>query len=139
MFQEKLSATIGPSYVASFFVGGVIGLTKALPERNKRTFKLKVNAYVNQVGKTSTTFGNNVGGAILMYITMGKFLNFLFQEEFEDFMTVPMQNAVFGGVTGAVYKCTRGRRAMVLGSVVGAGVGSLYAFAWQKGIFRFNN
>ena len=27
MFQEKLSATIGPFYVASFFLGGLIGLT----------------------------------------------------------------------------------------------------------------
>ena len=78
MFQEKLSATIGPSYVASFFLGGMIGLTKVPPARHLRTTRLRLNAYVNNVGKTSARFGNNVGGAILMYITMGKFLNFLF-------------------------------------------------------------
>mgnify|MGYP001949235570 CR=1 FL=1 len=138
MFSERLSATIGPSYVASFFLGGILGLTKRPPARNTRTLRLRLNSVINNVGKTSTSFGNNVGGAILMYITMGKFLNFLFQEEFEDFMTVPMQNAIFGGVTGAVYKCTRGRRAMVLGSIVGASVGSMYAYAWQRGVFRFN-
>jgi hypothetical protein len=27
MFSEKLSSTIGPSYVASFFLGGLIGMT----------------------------------------------------------------------------------------------------------------
>ena len=78
MFQEKLSATIGPSYVASFFLGGLIGLTQVPPSRNRRTFKLLCNSYLNNVGKTSARFGNNVGGAILMYITMGKFLNFVF-------------------------------------------------------------
>ena len=28
MFKEKISATIGPSYVASFFIGGLLGLEK---------------------------------------------------------------------------------------------------------------
>jgi len=27
MFTEKLSATIGPSYVGAFFVGGLLGLS----------------------------------------------------------------------------------------------------------------
>ena len=27
MFQEKLAATIGPSYVSAFFVGGLLGMT----------------------------------------------------------------------------------------------------------------
>ena len=84
MFTEKLSATIGPSYVASFFLGGFIGMTKAPPLRNRRSKKLMINSYINNVGKTSARFGNNVGGAIFMYIMMGKFMNFLFLEEFEE-------------------------------------------------------
>ena len=78
MFTEKLSATIGPSYVGAFFVGGFMGLMVKPPLRNRRTKRLLINSYLNNVGKTSLRFGNNVGGAILMYITMGKFLNFLF-------------------------------------------------------------
>lgn len=85
MFTERLSATIGPSYVFTFFLGGVYGCFQIPPPRNRRTTRLMVNSYLNNIGKTSARFGNNVGGAILMYITMGKFLNFLFLEEFEDF------------------------------------------------------
>ena len=96
-----------------------------------------VNSYLNNVGKTSARFGNNVGGAILMYITMGKFLNFLFLEEFEDFTNAQAQSAIFGACSGALYKCTRGPRAMVLASVMGAGIGSAYHAAWDKGYFRF--
>ena len=138
MFSETLSATVGPSYVASFFLGGLYGVVKTPPLRkHRRTTKLLINSYVNSVGKTSSKFGNNVGGAILMYIMVGKTMNFLFLEEFEG-VSVPMQNAVFGGLTGALYKCTRGRRAMLLGSVLGATVGSAYASAWGRGYFRFN-
>ena len=72
-----------------------------------------------------------------MYIMMGKFMNFLFLEEFE-MISVPAQSAIFGGFTGALYKSTRGPRAMMLGSVLGAGVGSVYAYVWSKGYLRFN-
>ena len=137
MFTEKLAATIGPSYVASFFLGGLIGLSKVPPPNRRRTNKLMINSYMNNVGKTSARFGNNVGGAIFMYIMVGKFMNFIFLEELED-VSVPTQNAVFGGITGAMYKCTRGKRAMALSSVLGASVGSLYAYLWGKGYFRFN-
>ena len=73
-----------------------------------------------------------------MYITMGKFLNFLFQEEFEDFTNTQTQSAIAGAASGALYKCTRGPRAMGLGAVMGAGIGSLYVALWEKGYFRFN-
>ena len=136
MFTERLSGLIGPSYVFSFFVGGVIGLMKVPPPQNRRTTRLLINSYVNNVGKTSARFGNNVGGAILMYLLMGKFLNFLFKEEFDDFTNIPTQNAIFGAMTGAAYKCTRGKRAMVLSSVLGATIGSAYAYAWEKGYLR---
>uniref|UniRef100_A0A7S3MZV8 Mitochondrial import inner membrane translocase subunit TIM23 n=1 Tax=Strombidium inclinatum TaxID=197538 RepID=A0A7S3MZV8_9SPIT len=137
MFTEKLAATIGPSYVASFFLGGLIGLTKVPPPKSRRTRRLMINSYINNVGKTSSRFGNNVGGAIFMYIMIGKFMNFVFLEELQE-VSVPTQNAVFGGITGALYKCTRGKRAMGLSTLLGASVGSMYAYFWGKGYFRFN-
>ena len=138
MFTETLSATVGPSYVASFFLGGLIGMTKLPPPKSRRTYKLMINSYFNNIGKTSARFGNNVGGAIFMFLMVGKTGNFLFQEEISDSgISVPVQNAVFGGVTGALYKSTRGKRAMVLGSILGTGIGSLYGLAWSRGMFRF--
>ena len=138
MFQEKLAATIGPSYVASFFLGGVIGLTKVPPPKNRRTTKLLLNSYLNNIGKTSASFGNNVGGAIFMYIMVGKFMHFCLEEELED-ISVPVQSAVFGGLTGALYKSTRGRRAMALSAVLGASIGSVYSYAWKQGYGKFNS
>ena len=50
MFTEKLAATIGPSYVASFFLGGLIGLTKVPPAKSRRTKRLMINSYIKNVG-----------------------------------------------------------------------------------------
>ena len=84
MFTESLSATVGPSYVASFFVGALIGMTKVPPKKSRRSYKLMINSYFNNVGKTSTRFGNNVGGAIFMFLMVGKTAQFICLEEIED-------------------------------------------------------
>ena len=71
-----------------------------------------------------------------MYLMVGKSLNFVFQEELEG-LSDPTKNAIFGAFTGAIYKSTRGLRPMVFASLLGAGVGSLYSTAWNKGYLRF--
>ena len=88
MFDEKMASLIGPSYVLSFFVGAGIGLTKIPPPKARRTYKLLVNNYLNNIGKTSASFGNNVGASVFMYILVGKSINFVFQEELENFSEI---------------------------------------------------
>ena len=78
MFAEKMASVIGPSYALSFFVGAAMGLTKVPPPKARRTTRLLINNYLNNIGKTSARFGNNVGGAIFMYLLVGKSLNFVF-------------------------------------------------------------
>ena len=77
MFAEKMASVIGPSYVISFFVGAAIGLTKVPPAKSRRTYRLLINNYLNNIGKTSASFGNNVGAAVFMYLIVGKSLNFI--------------------------------------------------------------
>ena len=88
MFAEKMAAVIGPSYVLSFFIGAGIGLTKVPPPIARRTYRLLINNYLNNIGKTSASFGNNVGAAVLMYLIIGKTCNFVFEEELENFSEV---------------------------------------------------
>ena len=78
MFYEKMAGVIGPSYTFAFFIGGLIGLSKFPPPKARRTYRLLANNYLNNIGKTSSRFGNNVGGAVLMYLVTGKSLNFIF-------------------------------------------------------------
>ena len=137
MFSERMAGLVGPSYVLAFIAGGFIGLTKTPPLKARRTKRLLVNSYVNNIGKTSFRYANNTGAAVLMYMLTGKLINFVFLEEFEDLhVNETVKNAVYGGFAGAVYKSTRGFRPMMLSAILGASIGSGYAVAWQKGMFK---
>lgn len=135
MFAEKMASVIGPSYVFAFFAGAGIGLTKLPPPQARRTTRLMVNNYLNNIGKTSARFGNNTGAAIFLYLLVGKSLNFVMKEELEN-VSEEWRAAIFGAFTGALYKSTRGFRPMIFASVLGAVCGSAYTYAWQKGNFR---
>ena len=78
MLFEKMASVIGPSYTMAFFVGGALGLTKLPPPKARRTYRLMVNNYLNNIGKTSARFGNNVGAAIFLFLVVGKSFNFIF-------------------------------------------------------------
>ena len=78
-------------------------------------------------------FANNTASAVFLYVIIGKLINHIFLEEFEDFkVPEPMKVAIYGGVTGAVYKSTRGVRPMMLGSVLGGIIGSTYAYSYMR-------
>ena len=137
IFMEKMASIVGPSYVIALFGGGFYGATMVPPPRARRTTRILLNTYLNNIGKTSSRFANNTAAAVLLYVFTGKLINFVFQEELEDFeLNTTMQNAVYGGAAGAIYKSTRGFRPMILASVLGAGIGSAYAYAWKNGFFE---
>ena len=59
-------------------------------------------------------------------------------EEFDDFgIGNTYKNSIYGGVAGAIYKSTRGVRPMCLGAVLGAGLGSSYAYIYKKNFFLY--
>lgn len=91
---------------------------------------------MNTVGKTATRFANNSAAAVLMYIITGKMINFILEEEFLDFgIQNKYDSAIYGAVAGSIYKCTRGRRPMVLGAIMGAAAGSMYGYLWRNKFF----
>jgi len=134
--MEKMASLVGPSYVLALFSGGFYGLTMGVPPKARRTTRILLNTYLNNVGKTSSRFANNTAAAVLLYVATGKLINFIFQEELDDFHFNPMmQNALYGGAAGAIYKCTRGFRPMILSAILGASIGSAYNLAWSRGAF----
>ena len=134
MFSELMAGLVGPSYFLAFGVGGVTGLIQTPPLKARRTYRLIANNYVNSTMKTGFRFANNTGAAVLLYLLTGKFIVFVFKEEFEDFnIKETGKNAVYGAVAGAIYKSTRGFRPMVFSALLGASAGSAYAYAWRQG------
>ena len=93
-----------------------------------------MSSYFDNCSRTASRYANNTGAAVFLFLMTGKFINFVFLEEFEDFnVNTTVKTSIFGGVTGALYKCTRGNRPMMFGAFLGATVGSAYAHAYQNG------
>ena len=137
MFTQKVSGVVGPAYIGAFLMGAMSGLAHVPPPRAQRSYKLLMSNYVDTVTKRASTFANNTGACVFLFLMTGKFINFLFYEEFEDFgVNETFKTAIFGGATGALYKCTRGRGPMMLGAFLGATIGSAYTQAFQKGWLR---
>jgi len=93
------------------------------------------NNYINNIGKTSSRYANNVGAAVFLYLLVGKSMNFVMQEELEN-ISEEGRSAIFGAMTGAIYKSTRGFRPIIFASFLGAACGSAYTYAWTKGNLR---
>lgn len=126
-----MASIVGPSYVLALFGGGFYGMTMVPPPKARRTTRILINTYLNNIGKTSSRFANNTAAAVLLYVATGKLINFLFLEELQDFkLNNLMQSALYGGFTGMIYKCTRGTRPMILSAFLGASIGSMYSYAW---------
>lgn len=138
IFAEKMASLVGPSYVLAFGVGSVYGLTFTPDLKQRRTTRLLLNSYLNNVGKTASRFGNNSAAAVFLYIVTGKLINHIFLEEFDDFgIGNAYKNSIYGGFAGALYKSTRGVRPMCLGALLGAGLGSSYAYIYKNNFFLY--
>ena len=134
MFSQKMSGMVGPAYVLAFLVGGTSGLVQRPPTRAWRTRRLLVTSYVDNVSRNASKYANNTAAAVFLFIMTGKFLQFVLLEELEDLgVSNAAKNAIFGGVTGALYKSTRGQRPMMLGAFLGATIGSTYAHLYTNG------
>ena len=132
-----MASLVGPAYVGAFGFGTVASFfIKHDGQRMARTRRLMLTQTLNNLGKTASRFGNNSAAAVLLYIITGKAINFIFLEEFDDFgIQNTYDNAIYGGVAGAIYKCTRGRRPMVLGAILGSMAGSFYGYLWRNKFF----
>lgn len=134
--MERMSGQVGPSYLFAMFLGMGYGALQTPPAKSRRTTRLMINTYINNIGRNGSKFANNTAAAVLLYCIVGRGINFIFLEELEDFgMNQTAQNILYGGMTGAIYKCTRGFRPMILSACIGALLSQAYHIAWQKGYF----
>ena len=46
------------------------------------------------------------------------------------------RSAMFGAITGAIYKSTRGIRPVIFATLLGAGSGYLYTYMWHRGLLQ---
>jgi len=63
-------------------------------------------------------------------------MNFVFQEELEANLDPTARCALFGMLSGGIYKSTRGFRPAILGSLLGGVVGYSFNYFWVTRMHR---
>ena len=137
---ERLSYTVGLSYIAASSFGLIKGAIEGMPKRLTLPKKLILNNMVNSLGKETSRFGNAAAGASLLYYLMGSTLTLFFEDELSSLSNL-QKNVLCGSITGAIFKSTLGVVPTFVGGLVGGGlVGSftyLTAELNKKGYISF--
>lgn len=84
-FMERMAGQVGPAYLFAMAFGSIYGGMQVPPAKARRTTRLLINSYVNNIGRTGSRYANNTAAAVLLYCLVGRGINFLFLEELEDF------------------------------------------------------
>lgn len=91
---------------------GIFKSARELPFKN-RPKKLIATSLINMVGKYTTRFANAGASITLLYCLIKKITNFIFEEELQN-LTPLQKQLLYGFMTGAIYKSTRGLKPMLL-------------------------
>lgn len=106
---EFLKNLVGPSYLGFGIYGffnGIYKSTKEITFKN-RPKKLIVTNLLNVIGRQASKYANAGGCICLIYGLIRKTTSFLFEEELQALL--PYQKEfIFGFLSGAVFKSSRG-------------------------------
>ncbi|EEB09044.1 TIM23 translocase complex subunit Tim23 [Schizosaccharomyces japonicus yFS275] len=120
-WQDDLCYGTGTMYLGGLAVGGLWGLKEGLKKtENLQVKKLRVNGILNSVTRRGPFVGNSAGILAMMYNSINSFIGY--KRGKHDWTN----SVAAGAITGAVFKSTRGVRAMGISSAMIAGA----AGAW---------
>ena len=110
-------------------------MTAKQPLIKRTSFRLKMNFYLNTIGKSCSKFANYSAAALFLYLVIAKSTNYIFEEEL-DGLSLNSKAAVYGALTGAVYRVTYPYQAVLFASALGAGSATLFNMAWERGLIN---
>lgn len=120
---EQLTYLGGMAYLTGAFVGGGMGVAEGVRASAGKASKLRINAVLNAAGKRGALAANSLGVlALLFSVTESAAHNYVEDDTMWNYM-------VAGAASGALFKSTKGPRAVVIWAAGGAAVavGAVYA------------
>ncbi|KAF5102766.1 hypothetical protein D0Z00_000258 [Geotrichum galactomycetum] len=110
-WTDDLCYGTGAVYLTGLTVGGAYGLAEGL--RNtpaNASFKLRLNGILNAITRRGPFLGNSAGVLTLVYNGVNSFIGYYRGEH--DYMN----SLAAGALSGAVFKCTKGVKPMLIAS-----------------------
>ncbi|PWN50728.1 Tim17-domain-containing protein [Violaceomyces palustris] len=112
-WSDDLCYGTGTTYLSGLMIGGMLGAKEGLSRPlgiDNPTFRLRLNAVLNQVTRRGSFFGNSAGVVALIYNLVDASIDAARGKH-------DMAGAVLaGGISGAMFKCTAGPRPMMIAS-----------------------
>ncbi|KAN0062482.1 Mitochondrial import inner membrane translocase subunit tim23 [Thecaphora frezii] len=114
-WSDDLCYGTGTTYLSGLAIGGLLGAREGLSRPlgvDNPTFRLRLNAVLNQVTRRGSFFGNSAGVVALIYNLADAAIDAA-RGKHDIYGAV-----VAGGMSGALFKCTAGVRPMATASAI---------------------
>lgn len=128
-WSDDLCYGTGTTYLSGLAVGGLLGAREGFFRPlgvDNPTFRLRLNAVLNQVTRRGSFFGNSAGVVALIYNLVDASIDGV-RGKHDIYGAVAA-----GGVSGALFKCTAGVRPMAVASTIMMGAAATWTFAKQS-------
>lgn len=120
-WTDDLCYGTGTVYLMGLGLGGAYGFAEGLRKTPAdASFKLRLNSILNAVTRRGPFLGNSAGVLTLMYNLINASIG-EYRGVYDDYNSL-----VSGALAGAIYKCTKGPKPMLIASALMTGV----AGAW---------
>ncbi|PNP45030.1 hypothetical protein TGAMA5MH_03445 [Trichoderma gamsii] len=125
-FTDDLCYGTGITYLTALSIGGAWGFQEGLRRSAGQPPKLRLNAVLNAMTRRGPFLGNNAGVVAITYNCINSLIGFL-RGEHDAFNTIAA-----GGISGMVFKSTRGVRPMMISGGLVASLAGVWAIARQS-------
>ncbi|WFD40764.1 Mitochondrial import inner membrane translocase subunit tim23 [Malassezia japonica] len=125
-WSDDLCYGTGTTYLGGLTVGSLMGLREGLTRPlgiDSPTFRLRMNAVLNQVTRRSTFIGNSAGVIAMTYNLFDASIDAL-RGKHDIYGSMAS-----GALSGALFRCTAGPRAMLVSSSIMVGIAATWTGA----------
>lgn len=131
-WSDDLCYGTGVTYLAALSVGGAWGLAEGL-SRTPVTApaKIRLNAVLNSVTRRGPFLGNSAGVIALTYNGINSYIGYM-RGKHDAFNSIAA-----GGLSGMIFKSTRGPRQMLISGGLVASVAGLWTVSILSGATRY--
>lgn len=120
-FTDDLCYGTGVTYLAGLTLGGAWGLQEGLRRSQGQPPKLQLNSVLNAVTRRGPFLGNSAGVIAIIYNCINSYIGYL-RGKHDAANTI-----IAGGLSGMLFKSTRGLRPMLISGGIVASVASAWA------------
>lgn len=117
-FGDKISFTVGISYLLGGVFGLAQGVKQSFPINKKMPRQIIIKNIINTMSLRGVSCANHSAGAAAIFYLLGYSLNFLLEDELED-IDQRLKNVMVGVLAGGIFKSTKGLKSVAVGAAVG--------------------